>query len=72
LGVGYCREWGLLGERCFEGLSRGLRGDALACRGHPYMFLYNTPGFYNLHKFEGPYTVLVCKPYDFYSHFFQF
>jgi hypothetical protein len=29
---------GLLGERCFEGLPRGARGDALACRGHPYMF----------------------------------
>jgi hypothetical protein len=38
LGVGYCREGGLLGERCFEGLPRGVRGDALACRGHPYMF----------------------------------
>jgi hypothetical protein len=38
LGVGYCREGGLLGEKCFEGLSRGVRGDALACRGHPYMF----------------------------------
>ena len=38
LGVGYCREGGLLGEKCFEGLPRGVRGDALACRGHPYMF----------------------------------
>jgi hypothetical protein len=38
LGVGYCREEGLLGEKCFEGLPRGVRGDALACRGHPYMF----------------------------------
>ena len=34
LGVGYCR------KVVFEGLSRGVRGDALACRGHPYMF-YN-------------------------------
>ena len=32
LGVGYCR------KVVFEGLSRGVRGDALACRGHPYMF----------------------------------
>jgi hypothetical protein len=38
LGVGYCREGGLLGEKGFEGLPRGLWGDALACRGHPYMF----------------------------------
>jgi hypothetical protein len=38
LGVGYCREEGLLGEKCFMGLPRGVRGDALACRGHPYMF----------------------------------
>jgi hypothetical protein len=38
LGVGYCREGGLLGEKCFEGLPRGVRGDALSCRGHPYMF----------------------------------
>jgi hypothetical protein len=29
---------GLLGEKCFEGLPGGGRGDALACRGHPYMF----------------------------------
>ena len=29
---------GSLGHR-FEGLPRGVRGDALACRGHPYMFL---------------------------------
>jgi hypothetical protein len=40
LGVGYCREGGLLGEMCFEGLPRGVRGDAFACRGHPYMFLH--------------------------------
>ena len=33
LGVGYCR------KVVFEGLSRGVRGDALACRGHPYMFI---------------------------------
>ena len=33
LGVGYCR------KVVFEGLSRGVTGDALACRGHPYMFL---------------------------------
>jgi hypothetical protein len=26
LGVGYCREGGLLGEKCFEGLPRGVRG----------------------------------------------
>jgi hypothetical protein len=39
LGVGYCREGGSLGEKCFEGLPRGVRGDVLACRGHPYMFL---------------------------------
>ena len=32
LGVGYCR------KVVFEGLSRGVRGNALACRGHPYMF----------------------------------
>ena len=32
LWVGYCR------KVVFEGLSRGMRGDALACRGHPYMF----------------------------------
>ena len=32
LRVGYCR------KVVFEGLSRGVRGDALACRGHPYMF----------------------------------
>jgi hypothetical protein len=38
LGVGYCREGDLLGEKCFEGLPRGVREDALACRGHPYMF----------------------------------
>jgi hypothetical protein len=38
LGNGYCREGGLLGEKCFEGLPRGQRGDPLACRGHPYMF----------------------------------
>jgi hypothetical protein len=37
--VGYCREGGLLWEKCFEGLPRGVRGDALACRGHPYMFV---------------------------------
>jgi hypothetical protein len=37
MGVGYCREGGLVGEKCFEGLPRGVRGDALACRGHPYM-----------------------------------
>ena len=35
LGVGYCR------KVVFEGLSRGVRGDALACRGHPYMFTRN-------------------------------
>jgi hypothetical protein len=35
LGVGYCRHGGPLGENVL----RGLRGDALACRGHPYMFL---------------------------------
>jgi hypothetical protein len=34
LGVGYCREGGLLGKKCFEGLPRGVLG----CRGHPYMF----------------------------------
>ena len=34
LGVGYCR------KVVFEGLSRGVRGDALACRGHPYMFYF--------------------------------
>ena len=34
LGVGYCR------KVVFEGLSRGVRGDALACRGHPYMFFF--------------------------------
>jgi hypothetical protein len=28
-----------LRERCFEGLPRGVRGDALACRGHPYMLV---------------------------------
>jgi hypothetical protein len=39
LGVGYCREGGLLGEKCFEGLPMGVRGDALTCRGHPYMFI---------------------------------
>ena len=33
LGVGYCR------KVVFEELSRGVRGEALACRGHPYMFL---------------------------------
>ena len=33
LGVGHCR------KVVFEGLSRGVRGDALACRGHPYMFI---------------------------------
>ena len=33
LGVGYCR------KVVFEGLSRGVRGDVLACRGHPYMFI---------------------------------
>jgi hypothetical protein len=38
LGVVYCREGVLLGEKCFEGLPKGERGDALACRGHPYMF----------------------------------
>jgi hypothetical protein len=27
LGVGYCREGGLLGEKCFEGLPRGVRGE---------------------------------------------
>ena len=32
LGVGYCK------KVVFEGLSRGVRGDGLACRGHPYMF----------------------------------
>ena len=32
LGVGYCR------KVVFEGLSRGVRGDVLACRGHPYTF----------------------------------
>ena len=36
LGVGYCR------KVVFEGLSRGVRGDALACRGHPYMFFILT------------------------------
>ena len=32
LGVGYCR------KVVFEGLSRGVRGDALACRGIPTCF----------------------------------
>jgi hypothetical protein len=50
LGVGYCREGGLLGEKGFEGLPRGVRGDALACRGHPYMF-FNTTS-YNKVKIE--------------------
>ena len=27
----------------FEGLSTGVRGDALACRGHPYIFLSGSP-----------------------------
>jgi hypothetical protein len=35
-----CIEGGVLGAWFFEGLPRGVRGDALACRGHPYRFVY--------------------------------
>jgi hypothetical protein len=31
-------ERGSFRGKCFEGLPRGVRGDALACRWHPYMF----------------------------------
>jgi hypothetical protein len=47
LGIGYCREGGLLGEKCFGGLPRGVRGDVLACRGHPYMFFM----FYSIYSY---------------------
>ena len=40
LGFGYCVEGGLLGAWCLEGLPRCVRGDALACGGHPYRFVY--------------------------------
>ena len=32
-------EKGSLRGQLFEGLSRGVRGEGIACKGHPYMFL---------------------------------
>ena len=37
-GLVIVERWSLRGKQ-FEGLSRGVRGDALACKGHPYMFV---------------------------------
>ena len=50
LGVGYCR------KVVFEGLSRGVRGDALACRGHPYMFSYSFHYFHSWTCYRFIYT----------------
>ena len=33
-------EMGFFREEVFKGLSRGVRGDALACRGQPCLFFF--------------------------------